>query len=423
MTDIQVLHVSSYDKKGGAARAMTRLHAGFTGSDIDSRVLVQIKQGTNSSVIGRDSTVGSALSHARYYINHLPLLPVYLRGGNITGKFTPVWLPDGIGNNAEIERADLIHLHWVAGYLEPGTLVEIDSPLVWTLHDMWPITGGCHYNQECDKFAMTTGCGACPQLDSEAPNDLARRQFKRKRDAWRDCEIHFIAPSEWMADRVRESTLFESPDVTVIPNAINTDFYSPVSRQSACRRFDLPAGKRVLMFGALNSTTDDRKGYTELVEALEFIAAHNDTDDFCIAIFGAEGPLSKDSVLQKFETKNLGFLTDDELVSAYSAADIVVVPSKVESFGQTASEAMACGTPVAAFDTSGLRDIVDHKQTGFLAPPNTPTALAEGIRWLCDDTNRLKTLGENARYRAVRQFSTDVVIAQHQRLYRRLLKD
>jgi glycosyltransferase involved in cell wall biosynthesis len=230
-----------------------------------------------------------------------------------------------------------------------------------------------------------------------------------------------VAPSTWMRDCARASALFRNrPIVEVIPNGLDTTQFHPLPQGSAREALGLPADKQLVLFGALGATSDANKGFDLLVPALRQLARDGWADRIHLVVVGARAPAETIDV--GFPTTFLGRLYDDvSLILANSAADVAVIPSREESFGQSASEAHACGVPVVAFDTSGLRDIVQHGVTGYLARAFEPVDLAQGIRWVLENSARRATLGEAARSRAVQEFSIERVTQRYLDLYRRVL--
>jgi glycosyltransferase involved in cell wall biosynthesis len=368
---------------------------------------VQKKVTEDPTVDGPGGFPGAAYDVLR---RKLDTLPVRRYRGRDTEMFSPAWLPELRRSDITRRDPDITHLHWIAGgFLRPSTIGELRGPLIWTLHDMWPFTGGCHYTRSCTRYQDR--CGECPQLDSGNPDDLSRSVWERKREAWRDISMTAVAPSRWLAECAEESSLFADVPIEVIPNGLDTESFRP--RESAGIRSQLGLGEttRIVCFGADWSTR--RKGTDLLFEALEEIDTARDSVQ--VVAFGREDP--ETTADTEVPIQYLGFLQESVLRKLYSEADVMVVPSRQEAFGQTASEALASGTPVVAFDATGPRDIVDHEQTGYLADPFDPSSLAEGIDWVLADEQRRRRLGERAREAALDRFSIDVVAREYRALY------
>ncbi len=406
---MKVLHLSTSDIDNGGARAAYRLHKGLQLLDCSSQMLVRARFSSDSTVLSEKSL----LTKLSPPISNIPLR-LYPNRNSV--MFSPQWFPDILASRAAQIDPDIINLHWVCnGYLQIETLPKLTKPLVWTLHDMWPLTGGCDYVQECEKYKES--CGACPQLQSHQSWDLSRWVWHRKAQAWKNANLTLVATSAWMADCARASSLFRNLRVEVIPLGLDTDKYKPIDRQVARKLLNLPQDKQLVLFGA--ATLDPRKGFNLLISALQQISKYGWMDRVDLVVFGASEP---NQLLDLgFKTHYLGYLRDDiSLALIYSATDVMVVPSTQEAFGQTASEALSCGTPVVAFNTTGLKDIVDHQQNGYLAVPFEIEDLAKGIIWVLENGEH-QNLHSQAREKSIREFALEVQARRYLSLYKEVL--
>lgn len=406
----EVLHLSARDRLGGAARATYRLHRGLLDLGIDSQMLVQRQTTDDETVIGPEGWVGAAYDIARRQIDTLPIRRYPNRD---TNTFSPAWLPERKSAWVSDNKPEIVNLHWVAGgFLHPKTVTQFEAPVVWTLHDMWPFTGGCHYTESCTKY--TNCCGSCPRLGSGKAGDLSRSTWKRKHKAWEEQEFTVVAPSRWLAGCAEASSLFEGATLEVIPNGLDVESFRPRAPNRVRSRLGIDPEVNLICFGADWETP--RKGTDLLYEALEKIDTQ--AESVQVAVFGHINNSIPDPDVP---IHRLGFVDDEVLQGLYSDTDVMVVPSRQEAFGQTVSEALASGTPVVAFDATGPKDIVDHKRTGYLATPFDTDDLAQGIDWVLADTDRRKRLSKQARKSAVEQFSIKTVSYKYQKLYDRLL--
>jgi glycosyltransferase involved in cell wall biosynthesis len=324
-------------------------------------------------------------------------------------------LPSGKVDDINQSDADVVNLHWVNnGMLSIAEIGRIQKPTVWTLHDAWPFCGAEHYSKIEGGLRHREGYRADNKGKDHDCLDLDRWTWNRKRRHWKCFPTTLAAPSEWMAKEAKSSRLFSPQPVSVIPNAINTNVYQPHDLRFARDVLGLPNDELLVVFGSVKPTSDSRKGFTLLKKALQQV--NKSLSGISLGIFGAgHGP---GSTVFGCPTHYLGYLHDDSTLSlVYSAADVVVVPSKLESFGLTAAEALACGTPVVCFRTSGLTSVVDHGKTGYLADPFNPEDLAKGIKWVLTHKSE-NSLPETARKTAVAQFSFEVVSKMYHKLYR-----
>ncbi|HEY9706927.1 MAG TPA: glycosyltransferase family 4 protein [Oculatellaceae cyanobacterium] len=412
---MKILHLAMHEGSG-AGRAASRLHLGLLNEKIDSSVLV-LQKGTDYQSVNKLDEQTVLLKKIQEKLLGKYLSQIWGRNTTFSINATPSLIENRIKNF----NASLINLHWVGWeYVRIEELTNLRVPLVWTLQDMWPFTGGCHYSEECDRY--TNSCGACPQLRSGKESDLSRWVWQRKAKAWKDINLTVVAPSSWIAKCASNSSLFRERPVEVIPFCLDTEQYKPIDQQKARELLNLPQDKQLVLFGALSATKDRRKGFHLLLPALQNLSKSGWRDRIELVVFGSDEP--KNPIDLGFKAHYLGSLSDDlSLAQVYSAADVMIAPSIQESFGQTGSESLACGTPVIAFDGTGLKDIVDHQQNGYLVRPFEIEDLAQGIAWVLGDKERHHKLCIQAREKAEREFSLEVQARRYLSLYSELLAD
>lgn len=414
---MKTLILSTFDVEGGAARAAYRLHNGLQRIGMDSQMVVQTKYGDDRTVIGPQTKMKRGFGLIRPTLDSFPLL-LYPNRQDIL--FSPAILPDNLATLVAKLNLDVVHLHWVAGgFLRPKTLKHFNKPLIWTLHDMWAFTGGCHYDEECGRYRES--CGKCPVLASSKNWDLSRWIWRRKQKAWKDLEFTVVTPSRWLGDCAKASSLFCDLRVEIIPNGLDSSRFKPYDKHIARELLFLPQDKKLILFGAIDSTSDKRKGFQFLQPALQALANNEWENEIELIVFGSSKPPTPPELSMK--THYLGHLPGDlSLGLLYAAADVMLVPSIQEAFGQTASEAMACGTPVVAFGATGLLDIVEHKRTGYLAQPFDAEDLAKGIAWVLEDDERWQALSHQARQKVEDEFAIESVAQRYAELYREVLE-
>ncbi len=413
---MKIVIANKSDIQGGAARASYRLHTGLRKIGVDSEMLVDNKMSDDPSVYGPEGKISKLWSKVRPFVNRLPLklydwqkMPLY-----------PAWIGRNIIYHELVRRADVVNLHWIAGgFLSIrgiSRLVKLSKPIVWTLHDMWAFTGGCHYSRDCEKYIDS--CGACPQLNSGKDNDITRRIWSRKKKAYKDLDLTIVTPSRWLAECAKSSSLLSNLKVEVIPHGLNTDIFKPIEKLTARNILNLPKNKKTILFGAMGGTANSMKGFQYLkdtISKLEKMKTFN-KNKLCLVIFGASHLRDIEEI--PFEVKLLGTLYDDfSLALSYSAADVFIGPSLQEAFGQTYTESMSCGTPCVAFDYGGPADIIDHKTNGYLAEHKNSKSLAKGIQWILEDDNRALKLRGAARKKAVERYSLEIQADQYKSLY------
>lgn len=432
----EALHVNFLTSEGGAARAAARIHQSIKnhGNENGWNSSFRAFQGT---LFGPDVNVSYPATQSFFWRKIRPYLTRFRRRNWKTQNpvlHSVAWPDTGLGQELQEQYAngefDVLNLHWIGdNTISIEEIGRLKCPLVWTLHDQWPFCGAEHYSynlpgsdwdssSSChsDRYANAYSKDSCPVL--ERRNDLNRKTWLRKYRAWRK-QITLVCSSQWMLDCVTASSLFHSCPASIIPIPIDVEEWKPMS-QLMCRDFlHLPKDKKLILFGAVDALRDPRKGSDLLLEALKNLAIE---DSFIqsqveLVIFGQSAPQSPLDV--GFKVYYLGHLFDDiSLQMAYSACDVMVVPSRQEAFGQTASEASACGLPVVAFAATGLLDVVDDCVSGKLAQPFDPKSLAKAIRWVLADEDRRLSLSFSARQRAERLWNYQRVSKMYSEVYR-----
>jgi glycosyltransferase involved in cell wall biosynthesis len=408
---MKILHVVAGDLSGGAARGAYWLHQGLLSIGVESYVLVQKGYYTDPSVFSLENTsLSKILIRVRSKMDRLPLV---LYKNRQKTPFSTGIFGNNIKKHSMFVEADIIHLHWInGGMINFKKLKTFNKPIVWTMRDMWPFTGGCHYSLDCDNFKKQ--CGACPQLKSDLHNDLSRWVLKRKNSNIPK-DLYPVAISNWLGEEVRNSTLFSNFKVRVIPNCIDMELFKPIEKMLAKKILNLPLNKQTVLVGAKN-VHDSYKGFPKFIESVNFIK----NKDLHFAFFGKTDKTVLDEL--NISYIDLGSFTDELSLSlVYSAADVFVAPSIQEAFGKTLVESMACETPVVAFNATGPKDIVAHKQTGYLAKPFEPEDLARGIEWVLEDEKLKNSISQKAREKAVECFEIKKVAKQYLKLYKEVL--
>ncbi len=415
---MQILHLSTSDIGGGAAIAAYRLHKGLQQLGVASQMLVEKKLSDDRAVFAPNNNLGRALGIIKPTLDSFPLR--FYPGCDRTQLTLSLeWLPDGIAPKIAQLAPDIIHLHWIgAGFLKIETLAKFKQPLVWTLDDMWALTGGCHYSQECDRYKVS--CGHCPLLQSNQNWDLSRWVWQRKAKAWQNLNLTIVTPSTWLANCASSSSLFKNRRIEVIPYGLNHEQYKPIKRRLARELLKLPQDKQIILFGAIGATSDSRKGFHLLQLALQRLSQSIERQNTEVVIFGSSQP--ENAIDLGFKAHYLGYLQDAiSLAIVYSAANVMIVPSTQEAFGQTASESLACGTPVVCFDTTGLKDVVEHQENGYRAKCFSCEDLANGIAWILQDKQRWQHLSHRAREKVKQEFTLEIQAHRYLNLYHEIL--
>lgn len=417
---MNVVHLIAGSLKGGAARGALWLHRALLQAGAQSRILSTHADEPDEGVarITPGGRIGELWCNAHVLVD---ILPSWLYRNRERSLFSSALWGYPVLNHPYIREAEVIHLHWVnSGMLslrQIGALARLGKPLVWTLRDMWPFTGGCHYALDCERYR--TGCGACPRLRSAREHDLSRFNSRRKRrmvEAMPAGVLQPVAISSWLAECARESSIFAGLPVPVIYNCVDLADFTPLPRDEARAALGWPVDEQIILCGAFGLASP-WKGFDLFLEACAHLPA-----SYRVALFGDTHTLKPEQRARIHY--DLGVLKGAAaLRQAYAAADVFAAPSLQEAFGKTLIEAMACGTPVVGFAATGPKDIIAHKLTGYQAAAFQPEDYAAGLRWCCEN-NAGNILGEAARRRVRECFSPEVIARQYLELYQaKMMKD
>lgn len=411
---MQVVHVNFTEKSGGAARAAHRLHTGLRAAGTDSRMLVMKKVSNDPTVhpvqlnmierLRRRGLIGMERPRPRLEHAHIPAVWTVGRVSSLPRRAL------------DALRPDILHLHWVsAGMLSIQAIADLARryPLVWTLHDMWALTGGCHFSGDCARYE--TGCGCCPALGSRIEGDQTRGTWEAKQQAWHDLPLHIITPSRWLAACARRSPLLRDARITVIPNGIDTARFRPFDRGFARDVLGLPQDRRLILFGA-HDLNETRKGFGSLWGALRILADQGWAERAALVTFGGARTDKLDRLA--LPVHHLGSIDDDRVLAlTYAAADVFAAPSSQDNLPNGVMEALACGVPCVAFNIGGLPDMIEHQRSGYLAAPGDVADLAAGLKWVLADEARWAALSAAARHKATVEYDLQQIAADHRALY------
>jgi glycosyltransferase involved in cell wall biosynthesis len=413
---MKILFLSTSDLLGGAAIAAYRLFRSVTATrDVKAEMFVQWKTGVSPHVRREESDLGKLSAHLRLPLENL-LLRLNHRHANHS-NFMAARIPGGLRRKIEKFNPDILHLHWVGhGFMQPETLRGLKCPIIWTLHDMSPMTGGCYYSGGCQKYKTT--CETCPTLVTTRGADLSTRVMRRKRSSWNDLDLTIVSPSRWLASCAASSSLHSSRRIEVIPYGISKDTFQPWPKSLARQMLGLPFGVELVLFGAAG-LADPRKGFAYLKAAL--LGLRSTRPNLQLVVFGGE--------LQQNQIDDLGIPVHslgkigDELTTAiaYSAADVFVAPSLEDNLPNTVLEASMCGTPVVAFRVGGIPDLVEDGVTGLLVEPRSTGDLSKAICHVIEHVEMRHEMGLMARKKAVREFSLEQQASKYNLLYRQIV--
>tara|TARA_B110000027_G_C16120879_1_gene302882 strand:- start:2124 stop:3350 length:1227 start_codon:yes stop_codon:yes gene_type:complete len=408
---MKVIHLSN-SNGGGAGGAAYRIHKSLVEIGFNSEMWVNVSK-------TKDDTVKSSTNIFKKYLmfvrrNAKKPLMMFLKTKNPI-LHSPSFLSSSWVKKINSSDADIVNLHWVQHeMLSVSDISKINKPLVWTLHDMWGFCGAEHVSWD---ERWKDGYNIDNRPMHESGFDLNRWTWLRKKKYWKK-PIQIITSSNWLMGCVKQSKLMQNWPSKTIPNAIDTEFWKPLNKQSARNTFNLPQNGFILAFGSANAIEEPHKGFDLLLEALQKIQREN-LIELRLVIFGQKKP--QKNLPLDMPIHNLGYLDDAKLKELYSAVDAVVVPSRQDNFPSVAVEAQACGAPVISFNIGGLPDIIEHQNTGYIAKAFNTKDLANGISWVLENSE-IKKLGHNAKKHVVDNFKSNLVAKKYLETYKEVFK-
>jgi glycosyltransferase involved in cell wall biosynthesis len=435
---MKILLINTFPSYGGASLACQRLADALTKhTDLSIKTLNLYENSKKNNIeSNKQENIAKSFWQKTFtkYKFASERLQVRLAINNIKHlySFSPASQGWDISKHAWVEEADVLHLHWVNfGFLSLNNLKQLfalGKPIVWTMHDLWAVTGGCHYPSACTNFEKS--CGSCPMLYFSGKNDWSSKIFKQKFNIFYNKNIHWVGCSRWIADEVGKSGMVKRsinsnffPKISAIPNPIDTDAFLPFSKekkQEIRTKLGLPLDKFLILFGAMN-IQDERKGFDYLVKSLEILKEksqekyHNIANKIQLLIFGKT---PKNLPNLPFEVHNLGVLNGtNALCEAYNSADVFVLPSLEDNLPNTLMETLACGTPSVAFDTGGIPEMLTHQKSGYIATYKNAEDLANGIYFCANNTN-YQELQQEARNEVMNKYTQKRVAEMYEYVYK-----
>jgi glycosyltransferase involved in cell wall biosynthesis len=403
---MKVLHISSANSETGAGIACIRLHNELIKSKIDSKILF-LKEDDNKNTVNYvyfDSKPFKKIKRITATIlDKLPLL-FYPNRKNII--FSPGMFGLNLDDILNKLNPEIIHFHWINhGFVDLQTLTKYKSKkIIFTMHDCWLFTGGCHHFFQCIKFKE--GCGKCPALKSDFKFDISNYTLNKKKNIFNKINVEIVAISKWMYDNAINSKVLKNNNINIIPSGIDTNIfkYKPLHESRSKLNFGLEDVIIVLGAQSLNS---DFKGIDIAINAIE---NYKKTPILLITI-GSGKVILKNSL---HTVMNMGFINDPTIIAnIYSTANLFLSTSIAEGFGMMVAEAQCCGTPTLAFKNTGSSDIIEHQESGFLSEYNDNNSVLSGIEFcLTKSFNRSKISEET-----IKKFSIEISAKKYINIY------
>lgn len=388
-----ILHCNTLEKRGGAARSARRIVECLENNKVETKYYYLFKDGEESkSLIPKIDAIPRLLFSRR---KSIPFSTSIFSFGNrrVVKKYNP----------------DIVHLHYInMGLFSIKDIGRFDVPVVWTLHDSWAFTGGCHLPEECENYTLE--CKNCPALGLDKNIKLSSYILSLKEKHWKNKDITLVCPSNWIAQKAKGSHLFDKNKIIVIPNPINTDVFKPRNREEARKKYNLDRNKKYILFGAINPTGDANKGFKYLKEALSKLHLRNTE----LLLLGTE-----DKTDAQIPVRSIGYIDNDKDLSyLYSAADICVNSSLSENLPNVLIESLSCGTPCIGFDTGGIPEIINRQEFGKVVEKYNTEKLAQAIEEILNKGHIYDR--EKMNNEIKEKYGYEIISEKYRNLYKKL---
>ena len=404
---LNILHVNYYDKLGGAAIAVNRIHNSLLSNDINSKIIVANKITTDENIIGPSSTLEEIFWKIRISLNR--------KIEKFEKKITYDTNSYNLIKNNFVKKinkinCDIVNLHWIGNNLIPiSDIKKINKPIVWTMHDMWPYTGSEHYTfskRFIDGYTIENKPENIKGYDIEKYCWLLKKKHYPN-------NLTLVPTSSWQYENVKKSKLFKDNSIENIFYPIDLNEWHQYDKKNSRNYLNLPLDKKIIVCGSDN-IDNPRKGFDKI---LNISKNPNFNKNTLILFFGDQNKFKPEGNNFRFLGKINNQSLDMKFI--YSASDLMVAPSVQESFGQTVLEAACCGLPSVCFENTGFCDVVDHKVSGYVAKSEDENDLINGINWCLNNwsTDLIKRNLETIN----KKFSYKVIGQQYLNLYKKIL--
>lgn len=384
-------------------------------------MLVRMKLSTEEGICGLTFKYFHKIQNLYFIFLERLLYALFMKSGEMLFFFSPANAGRNIYNKEIVKESDLLHFHWInQGFISLrhlNKLLASGKKIVWTLHDMWPFTGGCHYSGACNRYV--TECGECPFLRTHNAHDLSYKVFRKKLKIYKNTNMTIVSPSNWLAEKARASYLMKRFPIVVIPNPIDTEIFKPENKFKVRKVKEFPSDKFLILAGSAN-LKDKRKGFHFLLEALKLLISRNP------AIKGKIGLVTFGKYSGGFDLPcdffPVSYLSDEKSVATlYQLSDVYVLPSVEDNLPGTVMESLSCGTPVVAFNIGGIPEMVDHEINGYLTDSGNIKGICEGIEWAFHHTD-IMSIRENCRKKVIDNFTNEIISGKYYSLYDSLIR-
>ena len=402
---MKILHVSYSDLKGGAAIACNRIHNGFLKKKLNSWLLVNEKISKNSRIIGLNSVYDNFFNLIKKIFTKIINKILKHRIGEF---YSLNYFKSNTLKRIDILNPDIVNLHWINNeMISIEEICRISKPLVWTIVDMWPFSGSEHYNQ--NKVYL--------KKNNLSISSIVNRYILKRKKKLSRCNFEVVAVSNWLSNEAKKSSIFKNKKIHTIPLGIDFDIWKPTKKIKARRDLNFDNKKKYILFSSTNGTKDYRKGFEIFLQAINLLKI--DKNLLHLVVIGKLDHKNLLKNIEYTEIKENFFSKPKNLIKFYSACDLLIAPSLLETFGLVALEAASCNLPTVAFENTGIADIISHKKTGYLAKFLDIKDFARGVDWFLQGNN--KNIGNSIRNYVKNRFSIEIIINKYKKIYSKIL--
>lgn len=413
---MRILHLSHGDSIGGAAKFSLRTHISLLNAGIDSEMWVSSKSLDDSNILVVGSKQEKGLPRVRAKVaQQTDRLICKLEHSRVPKHKSPGWVGALSGRKINESDSDIVHAHWInGGLVSIRQLGKIKKPLVWSMLDFWPVMGAEHYSSTDQDSRWIRGFENVKREKEDFGLDICAISANLKRRYWG--QINAVVPGKWMLDQVQKSSLFPDLNPIVIPPALDTTIYYPVEKKLARMKMGISPTVFVIGYGG---GVSGRKGWDIFQKIVTQEIASQSQIEFLV--FGSD--FSPTDIQSRYPIKQLGKISGEaDLRVAYSCMDLLIMPSKMDTYGLIAQEAQSCGVPVICFENTGVADVIVNQNTGLTAESGSAEAMLVTVESLIMSPNKIKTMSVNARKRATDNWRYDIVSRMYLELYVRVLE-
>ena len=399
---MKILHIQTRISDYG--NAAYRLHLAMLNQGLESFTLSNVIQGEAKNSYKIDGSI----SFLNKVLQHLiALLYKLVKKPNSYFYSSSLLISNNIYKSNLVKQADVIYIHWICNFLslrDIEYLAKTGKTIVFYMHDMWTMTGGCHHSFECEGYK--TGCRNCPMFSSL--KCMPKRQNEEKKILFSKYNnLFFVSPSEWLFNCAKSSLILKDKPIYVIPNIVDENVFHPIDKVLAKKQLHLTLNKKIITFGCSAGTSNPYKGWRYLQKALKSL---KNKDNYLLVVYGSD--YGKETGLD-LPIIYMGTLNEKGLALLDNATDIFISPSLAESFGLTFLENILCDTPVIGFNNTAIPEIVKTGATGYLAENKNSDDLVRGIDYLMHNPLRVYN---NINY------SSSNVVKEHLKLLKNIIK-